>query len=524
MAIAIKESSLWANRKCLLICCAVGMANMQYGFDSAAIGALQAMPGFLKVFGYADPKLPSGYGIDKTVQQLIASLLTLGSFATSLIAGFFGSYFGRKPALWAACLLNAIACAIQISTTNKPALYVGRLILGFANGFFVTFSNVYTAEASPAHLRGVMVAMFAYWVNVGSILGSIVVNYTKRSMTKSSYQIPIGCLYIVPTILCIALFFVPESPRWLLYRGRDAEARRSLEILRGGIDQTDIDLEWAEMLRGVEEEKKALTTAHFWDMFKGVNLRRTLLCYGMIACQTASGIWFLIGYQTYFLTISGVGRAFEFSIVSTCLGFLGVNCGMYAMRHWVGRRWILIIGAVTCGLSHLSSAIAATVRSPTDPVTGKVLVAFTCLIKFFYNGCVGGASYPVATEVVNSQLRTWTVGTATSIGYLLAWLTSFCSPYFINPSELNWGAKYGYIWAGSNFLCIIFFFFFIPEMKGRTLEELDEIFAAKVSARKFSAYECRIKYEAERDVKGKVEDVDAVSVHVDDEKREEKTV
>lgn len=64
MAIAIKESSLWANRKCLLICCIVGMANMQYGFDSAAIGALQAMPGFLKVFGYADPSLPSGYGID----------------------------------------------------------------------------------------------------------------------------------------------------------------------------------------------------------------------------------------------------------------------------------------------------------------------------------------------------------------------------------------------------------------------------------------------------------------------------
>lgn len=114
-----------------------------------------------------------------------------------------------------------------------------------------------------------MVAMFAYWVNVGSIIGSIVVNYTKRSMTKSSYQIPIGCLYIVPTVLCIALFFVPESPRWLLYRGRDAEARRSLEILRGGIDQTEVEIEWAEMLRGVEEEKKALTTAHFWDMFKG---------------------------------------------------------------------------------------------------------------------------------------------------------------------------------------------------------------------------------------------------------------
>jgi hypothetical protein len=62
--LVIPESSLWANRKCLLLCCLVAIANMQYGFDSSAVGALQAMPGFLKVFGYPDPESPIGYGID----------------------------------------------------------------------------------------------------------------------------------------------------------------------------------------------------------------------------------------------------------------------------------------------------------------------------------------------------------------------------------------------------------------------------------------------------------------------------
>lgn len=88
--------------------------------------------------------------------------MTLGSFLSSLVAGFFSAYLGRKQALWLACGLNAIAVAIQIATTSKGVLYLGRLLLGLANGFFVTFSNVYTAEASPAHLRGVMVALFAY--------------------------------------------------------------------------------------------------------------------------------------------------------------------------------------------------------------------------------------------------------------------------------------------------------------------------------------------------------------------------
>lgn len=263
-------TSLWTNRKCFLICCAVATANMQYGFDSAAIGALQAMPGFLKVFGYEDPLSPLGYGIDSTVQQLITSLLTLGSFLSSLAAGPFSAYLGRRPALWFACALNAVACAIQIAVTNKGVLYLGRLLMGLANGFFVTFSNVYCSEAAPAHLRGVTVALFAFWVNFGSILGAVVDNYTAHILDKTSYQIPIACLYIVPTFLALALWYVPESPRWLLHQGKDAQARKALEKLRGRLVPVEhVELEWAEMLEGVEEEKRNAKSVAILDMFKG---------------------------------------------------------------------------------------------------------------------------------------------------------------------------------------------------------------------------------------------------------------
>jgi MFS family permease len=171
---------------------------------------LQAMPGFLRVFGYVNPASPIGYSIDSTFQQLISSLLTLGSFISSLAAGVFGIYFGRKKGIWLACVINAVAVVLQIATTRKEAIYIGRLLLGIANGFLVTFSNIYTSEAAPAHLRGVIVALFAYWVNVGSILGGTVNNFTKTRMDKSCYQIPLGCLFIVPTILTVGLFFVPE--------------------------------------------------------------------------------------------------------------------------------------------------------------------------------------------------------------------------------------------------------------------------------------------------------------------------
>ncbi|GME52865.1 General substrate transporter [Neofusicoccum parvum] len=482
----IPQTSLWANRKCLLICCVVSIANMQYGLDSAAVGGLQAMPGFLVVFGYPDPAAAGGYAIDGTFQQLITSLLTLGSFMSSLVAGFFAHWYGRRAALWTACVLNAVACIIQIATENKGAVYVGRLILGFANGFLVTFSNVYTSEASPAHLRAVMVALFAYWVNIGSIVGAAITNATKSRLDKASYQIPIGTLFIVPVFLAVGLFFVPESPRWLLNKV-------ALEY---------IELEWMEMVKGIEEEKRLATTVGVLDMFKNTDLRRTLLCYGMIACQTASGIWFLISYATYFMIVGGltVDEAFKFSVMNTCIGFIGVNCGMFAMRHLVGRRSILMGGAAFCGLCMLALAIAASVA--TSPVVLRdCLIAFTALFFFGYNSCVGAASYPVATELVSTRLRSWTVGTATSLGYFLAWLTAFCTPYFINPENMNWGAKYGYIWAAANFLCVGFFFLCMPELKGRSLEEIDELFLNKVSVRNFPKYQTTIGDEAAREVK-----------------------
>ncbi|KIW21313.1 hypothetical protein PV08_01893 [Exophiala spinifera] len=473
---------------------------MQYGFDTAAVGGLQAMPGFLKVFGYPSEQSPNGYAIDSTFQQLISSLLTLGSFLSALLAGVFGAYFGRKTGIWAACALNAVAVAIQISTTSKGAIYVGRLLLGLANGFLVTFSNVYTSEAAPAHQRGVIVGLFGWWVNIGSILGGTVNNSTKVRLDKASYQIPLGCLYIVPTILAVGLFFIPESPRFLLHQGKEAEAKKALVFLRGSaLTQGELEFEWAEMLRGLEEEKKNAKSVACMDMFRGTDLRRTLLCYGMIGCQSASGIWFLIAYQTYFLLQGGVTKPFEYTIMTSCIGFIGVNVGMYTMRHLVGRRSILMIGAAACCLCQLAPAVAA---SATDDMRlrADILTAFVALFKFFYNGGVGVASYPVATEVVSTRLRAWTVGSATAIGYLLAWLISFCSPYFINPAELGLGAKYGYVWAAANLACVVWVYLFMPEMKGRSLEELDEMFVNRVSVRNFRNYECALRQDAANDV------------------------
>lgn len=92
-----------------------------------------------------------------------------------------------------------------------------------------------------------MVGLFSFYVNIGSIIGSIVDNYTKHHLNKRSYQIPLGIMFIVPALLTISLFFVPESPRWLLHYDNPDAARASLQKLR--FDQGDVlELEWGLMI------------------------------------------------------------------------------------------------------------------------------------------------------------------------------------------------------------------------------------------------------------------------------------
>jgi MFS family permease len=281
-----------------------------------------------------------------------------------------------------------------------------------------------------------MVGLFSFYVNLGSIIGSVVDNYTKHYLSKLSYRIPLACMFIVPLLLSTSLFFVPESPRWLLHHDRADAARKSLEKLR--VDHGDrLELEWAEMVRGVAEEQRVAKSSDWRDMYRGNDLRRTLLCYATIAAQSASGVWFFIGYQTYFLTLAGITKAFEYTIMITCIGFIGVHVGLFSLNKVCGRRTVMIVGAISCGLCELACGIAYSV-APTSKSTGNVLVAFTALFMFCYNAGVGVASSPLATEMVSSRLRASTVGSANALGYFLAWLVGFCSPYFINPEELNW--------------------------------------------------------------------------------------
>ncbi|OAL34555.1 hypothetical protein AYO20_06185 [Fonsecaea nubica] len=502
-----RNNRLIDNWKCLLICCAVSMANCQYGFDTAAVAGFQAMIGFLEVFGYKDPKVKSGWNINTKPQQLISSFLNVGTIVAVLLGGPFAHRFGRKPAIWIASLISMVACGVQVGANSLAGLYAGRILLGLGNGWFILFSNVACVEYAPPQHRAVLASFFGFWVNLGSILGAVADNYSKNLHSRLAYQIPLASLFAIPFLLSIFMFFVPESPRWLLMHNRPEEARRALERLRGrSLKPELINEEFIEMQRGIEQEKELASSASVLDMFKGTDRRRTILAAGAIASHAASGVWFTISYSTFFYQMAGIDKPFQATILQNCLGLIGAMCGMFLMHKVFGRRSMLLIGAAGCCICMLVIGLLSLAGHGKS--AGQALVGFALMFSFFYNGFTGTITWPIAGELVSSRLRVFSVGLGTGINYFFNWLISYCTPYFLNSNNLNWGAKYGYIWAGSNAVAFVFFFLLIPETKGRSLEEIDEMFINKVPRSQFKTYQC-VSSERAREIA--VKELDEVS-------------
>lgn len=221
--------------------------------------------------------------------------MTLGAFLSSSCAGPTATFLSRRQTIWAASLLCIVANIIMMTTTSIGGLYAGRLLLGLANGFYMTFSQLYIQEVAPARYRGLMISSFHVWTSVGSLIGGVVDNFTEKIDGRDSYLIPLGLIFIFPVLISLGLFAVPESPRWLMMQGKEEQARKSLRWHRPYTDQK-VDEEMKDIQLALAAEGESIKGASVWDMFRDpVDRRRTVLSVCALTVQGASGAMYMIG-------------------------------------------------------------------------------------------------------------------------------------------------------------------------------------------------------------------------------------
>jgi hypothetical protein len=206
-----------------------------------------------------------------------------------------------------------------------------------------------------------------------------------------------------------------------------------------------------------------------------------------------------------------VADPFAMSNVLSAISILAFIANSFIVVRFGNRRNLLMTGLIICGILQL---IIATVyhKYPNAKSTGKVTVGLTGIYMFSYNGMISTYAWLCGGELPTQRLRSHTFGLAASAGFVGAWLTTFTAPYFLNIQSLNWGPRYGFIWFPSCIIAATWVFFFLPEVKNRTLEEIDEMFEARLPARKFRTYVSRGRVDLNEEKRESVEREKEVSV------------
>lgn len=338
---------------------------------------------------------------------------------------------------------------------------------------------------APSFLLGSLLTISIFVSNAGGLVGVIVNNYTSKRADKLSYQIPMALVLITPLVVGILLFFLPDTPRYYIIKGDYEKAGNAIRRLRG-ITNERVIREEVEQMKSTYIAEQETGKVQFLDIFKGTDLRRTLILYGLACSQVITGRGFLAQFSVYFLGQSGVSDPFLWVMITYLLS-LSANAVASFLLRYLPRRKILIWGLVIEAIAMVVMAIPSSVRA-ISVHADRVLIAMYIIHTWVGSATTTPAASCLMSELPSQKLRPEQVGTSSLIIWGTAWLVSYTTPYFINPEQLNWGPKYAYIWGACCTILAVWVLTWVPETKGRSLEQIDELFKKKVPSRKFSTF------------------------------------
>ncbi|KFX87085.1 hypothetical protein V490_08563 [Pseudogymnoascus sp. VKM F-3557] len=448
--------------KAVMFSTILSMAIIMESYDVLLLANLYASPAFAKHYGSPtdDPKHP--YEIPVRWQAGMSNGAAAGQIIGLLINGVVSERFGYRKTMIASLVAITTFIFIPFFAESLSILALGEVLCGMPWGVFQTLTTVYASEVCPTQLRAYLTTYVNLCWVFGQLIGSGVLRAHALGTDKWSYKLPFAIQWIWPAPILIGVLFAPESPWWLVRRGRVEDAREALRKLtsfKDGDNSVDVDIDktLAMIVITNEVEKTLESGVSYLDCFKGSDLRRTEVA----------------GLPTVY--------AFDMSMAQYALGAIGTVCSWFLMSY-MGRRTIYVYGLailttllLLIGLTSLSNSTAA------SWAIGSLLLAFT----FIYDATIGPVCYSLVSELPSTRLKTKSIVLARCAYNIFGIVNGVITPYMLNPTAWNWKGRSGFFWAGLCFLCALWSYFRLPEPKGRTYGELDTLFEMGISARAF---------------------------------------
>ncbi|ODQ54738.1 general substrate transporter [Saitoella complicata NRRL Y-17804] len=465
----------------------VAFGGFLYGYDTGTISGILAMPHFIETFH--DRTSAAGVqSISASRQSLIVSILSAGTFFGALFGAPTGDFLGRRLGLVFGCLVFCLGVALQTAATMTDLFAAGRFFAGLGVGIISCLVPMYQSESAPKWIRGTIVSCYQLAITLGLLVAAIVNNATKDRDNAAAYRIPIGIQFAWAAVLAGGMLLLPETPRFLVKRGNMEAAAKALGRLRAlPADSEEIQEELKE-IKANHDYELSLGAATYRDVFRGGpgggNLRRVLIAIFIQMFQQLTGVNFIFYYGTTFFKNSGIKNEFTISMITNVVNVVSTFPGLYMVEK-LGRRWLLIFGA--CGMA-VSQWIVVIVGVSTDSdAANKVLIAFVCLFIAFFACSWGPVAWVVVGEIFPLKTRAKSMSMGTASNWFWNWLLAFVTPYMMDEDKGNLGVKVFFVWGSTCLTCILFSYFFIPETKGLSLEEVDEMMAT-TTARNSTKY------------------------------------
>ncbi|KAH7389251.1 putative general alpha-glucoside permease [Cadophora sp. MPI-SDFR-AT-0126] len=464
-------------------------------------GLIIAFPEFRKDYGhyYAPNK---SYVVSAVWQSLWAAGNTIGVILGSITCALFLDVWGRKPIFLLAIILSIGTMFMLVFASSLPLLFGAKIVFGVASGCTLTVSPLYVAENAPKELRGTVLSMINLWIVFGQFIAAIIANSTQGIKGSWSYKASFALTAFFPAILLIGVWFLPESPAWLMAKERTEDARQSLRRLHGKSKEDRFNQILAELHLNLHTGSGE--SASIRECFRKNNRERTFLAIIVLSMQPLVGLLFILPYQTYFYQLSGLNRSFSIALGSTA-AMLVACIWATIFSEVLGRRQLLVWGV---GILVLWNAIIGFVSlAPTSnrPATFTA-VAFVVSWPIFYQVSLGCVGWATASEIQTQRLRAKTISLANMVANFFSWLTSFTIPYLFNPDQANLGGKIMLIFLGLALPGFIYFVFRLPETQGRSFEDIDELYANGVSPRNFASTVLPPRNQAEKWGRGELDE------------------
>jgi SP family arabinose:H+ symporter-like MFS transporter len=429
-----------------------------FGYDTAVINGANS---YLKLFMHLNP----------TQEGTAGASAILGCIPGAMVAGFLSDRFGRKKLLFLCAFLYAISGLFSALPRTFDQFLTARFVSGLGIGASSMICPVYIAEIAPERWRGRLGTLFQLGIVTGIFL-TLFVNKLVQGMGDDAWNIAYGWRWmlgmeVVPATIFIALLFtVPESPRWLAQKGREAEARAILEKVDGP--------EHAATELAAIREATSHEAGRFSELLKGPFLRPTLLAATLMACSQFCGINAIIYYSSKIFEAAGGGKNAAF-VSSLIVGLINLIFTFVAIStvDRLGRRPLLLVGTAV-------QTIALGCVGWMFHIHGRGIPLLFCVVLFTsaFAMALGPISWLFSSEIFPNKVR----GRAMSIAAFTVWTSCYIVAQtfpMLNDNPAVGPAMTFWIYAAVSLFSFFFVFACIPETKGLALEKIETLWTGK---------------------------------------------